>query len=132
MSVHPIRFTRPVPCSGLVATDEEIALRLDAGVYKKMTDDSRVQGKLIAVEKADTGSTPELCTMEYMGIIRFKIADTVTLANTDLDKGIKGAASGAIKLVAYSSTYDEDLVGRVVDWDNTTGAKWVDVLMPAQ
>ena len=131
MAVHPVRNTRTVSCSGLVETDQEIGLYLDAGVYKKLIADVRVQGKLIAVEKADTGSTPKLCTLEYEGVIRFVVADTVTLANADLDKGIKGAAAGAIALVAYTSSYDEDLVGRVTDWSNTTGNKWVDVHMPA-
>ena len=134
MAVHPVRCTRSVPCSGLVETDEEIGLQLDVtdGNYKKLTDDARVEGKLIAVEKADTGSTPELCTLEYEGVLRFAVADTVTLTNADLKKGIKGAAAGAIKLVDYSSTYDEETVGRVVAWSNTTGNKWVDVHMPSQ
>lgn len=133
MAVHPVRFTISAPCSGLIATDEDIPLQLlAAGTFAKTTADARVSGRLVAVEKVDTGGTPKLCTVEYQGILRFAIADTTTLAAADLSKGIKGAAAGAIALVAYTSTYDEDLVGRVIDYSNTTGAKWVDVQMPAQ
>ena len=130
MATHPVQFTMTAKCSGLDSTDKDIGLRIDAGVYKKLVDNARVDGKLIAVEKADTGSTPKLCTVEYMGVLRFAI--DVSLTDTDLNKGIKGAANGAIKLVSYSSTFDPNLVGRVVDYSNVSGNKWVDVLMPAQ
>ena len=132
MAVHPIRNTFTADISGFTETAKDSPARIDAGVYKPTVDNSRVDGKLIVAEKADTGSTPKKGTIEYQGVIRFAIADTVTLTTADKNKGIKGAANGAIKLVAYSSTYDENLVGRVVDFSNETGNKWVDVLMPSQ
>jgi hypothetical protein len=137
MAAHPVRFTITAPCSGLVSTDEDIPLQLlttgtNAGTFAKTLAGVRVSGRLVAVEKVDTGGTPKLCTVEYQGILRFTILDATTLANADLNKGIKGAADGEIALVAYDSTYDEDVVGRVIDFSNTTDNKWVDVLMPAQ
>ena len=131
MATHPVQFTFSAPCTGLSETDKDFGLQLGTdGNYKKLTDNARVAGKLINTEKADTGSTPKACTVEYKGVLRFAIADTVTLSNADLQKGIKGAANGAIKLVAYSTTYDPNLVGRVSAWDNTNGNKWVDVIIP--
>ena len=132
MSVHPIQFTYTAKCSGIAATDTDIPLRLVNGVYQKTVDNSRIAGKLIVAEKADSGKSPTKCTVEYMGIIRFKIADDVTLDEAVVNRGVKGAANGAIKPHAYSSTYDEDTVGRIVDFSNDAGDKWIDVLMPAQ
>ena len=132
MAVHPVRCTFTADISGFSQTDTNKPARIDAGVYKPTVDNSKVDGNLIVAEKADTGSTPKKGTIEYQGVIRFDMPDTVTLANTDKNKGIKGAANGGIKLVAYSSTYDENLGGRVVNFSNTTGNKWIDVLMPAQ
>ena len=132
MSVHPVRCTFTADISGFTETSKDEPARIDAGVYKPTVNDSRVDGKLTVAEKADTGSTPKKGTIEYQGVLRFAIADSVTLANTDKNKGVKGAANGAIKLVAYSSTYDPNLVGRIVDFSNETGNKWVDVLMPSQ
>ena len=134
--LHPVQFTTTVKCSGLAFTDKEIPLRINSGAFTKTVNDSRIAGKLIAVEKADTGKTPTLCTVEYAGVIRFAIDDGVTLDDTALDRGVKGAASGGIKIVAYSSAspavYDPNIVGRIIAYSNTTGNKYIDVLMPAQ
>ena len=130
---HPVLYTLPnQPCNGLVESDADIPLRLDAGVYKKTVDNARIAAKLTTVQRADAGQTPNRCTIEYAGVLRFKMPDSATLSNADKEKGVKGAASGAIKLVAYTTTYDPNLTGRVVDFSNQTGDKWVDVLMPAQ
>ena len=151
MAVHPVLCTMPAPIKGIDADAENIPVSwgtvasgasANRGYLVATTADSRVAGKLIVAEKADTGKDPALGTWEYMGILRFDIADTVALTAADINKGIKGAANGAIALVAYesdddadlaaASKYDADLQGRVVDYSNTTGNKWVDVLLPAQ
>ena len=134
--LHPIEYTFTGAISGIAATDADIPVRLHNGTYQKTVDDSRIDGKLIVAEKADSGKTPKLGTIEYMGIIRFKIADAITLDNAVLNRGVKGGANGTIKPVAYSSAspavYDPNIVGRIIGFSNETGDKWIDVLMPAQ
>ena len=130
--LHPIKFTFTGTISGIAATDENIPVRINSGAYTKTVNDSKIDGRLIVAEKADMGKTPRKGTIEYMGIIRFTIDDSVTLDNTTLNRGVKGAANGGIKIVAYSSTYDENLTGRIIGYSNDTGDKYIDVLMPAQ
>ena len=134
--LHPIQFTITGPISGIAASDADIPVRLHNGTYQKTVDNSRIDGKLIVAEKADSGKTPTKGTIEYMGIIRFKIADTVTLDTAVLNRGVKGGASGTIKPVAYSTAspavYDPNIVGRIIGFSNDTGDKYIDVLMPAQ
>ena len=130
--LHPVQFTTTAPINGIAATDADIPVRINNGKYEKTVDNSRIDGKLIVAEKADSGKTPNLGTIEYMGIIRFKIEDSVTLDTAVLNRGVKGAANGKIKPVAYSSTYDENTVGRIIAYSNDTGEKYIDVLMPAQ
>ena len=125
MARTAVKCTLSLPCSGLAIDDTDIALSWNTAKTHlvETTNNSVIEGKCEVVDK-----NLDLCTLEYMGILRFAIADSVTLTAADKGKGIKGAASGATKLVAYSSTYDEDLRGNVVDFSNATGDKWVDVI----
>lgn len=127
MALYPVKCAVSLPCKNLGIDDNGKALSWgagdDAGSLVESTANSRVAGKCEVVDK-----NLDQCTLEYAGVVRFRVDDTVTLAAADLGKGILGAADGNVTPTAYSSTYNEDLRGSIVAWSNTTGDKYVDVV----
>ena len=157
MAVHPVKCTMPsVPCAGLTLDDTEITAEWGTGANVgrliKGTDNGEIAGKVITVEKGDgiTNSVSGFCTLEYAGVIRFPVKDSVTLSTADKGKKALCGADGTAKPVdfpapldpsnslnptdaefaAYNTrlnNYHKKAKGRIVDFSNKTGDKWIDV-----
>lgn len=162
MSVHEVRCTMPnMPCKGLSLDDDGKALswgtigsgaNANVGSLVESTDNSELAGLCAAVQKGDgVGSVASnKCTLEYAGVLRYPVKDSVTLSTADLGKKALGGADGTAKpvadpaaldpattgdptdaeLTAYNTVlinYFKKAKGRIVDFSNDTGDKWIDV-----
>lgn len=139
MAIHPVKYTAVVPCTGLNLTTAPgkagqwgTTSGTDQGTIILAADDAEVAGKIVVVEKGDgVGSVAgKSCTLEYAGAIRFSVKDAVTLTAADRGKPILGAGGGDVKPIAWPTSIANLKApkGRIIDFSNTTGDKWVDVV----
>lgn len=160
MAVHPKQHTTTLPCKGLDTDDVNKVLKwgtttsgenTNQGFLVLATDNSEIAGLSVVVEKADTGAKPKLCTLEYGGVLRLPVADSVSLSAADKNKPVLGGAKGTAKpadppaaldpssdgsptdaeILAYHKSlllYLKTAKGRIIDFSNETGNKWVDVV----
>ena len=133
MSLFPVKCTTTIPCKNLAITDTDIALKWDTsdGKLVKGTDGAEVAGKCIAVDK-----NLDMCTLEYAGVLRLPVADSVTLSSASRGQKVVGGANGTVKPVAEPSAfadvpaqiaYFKHAKGRIIAFSNTSGDKYVDV-----
>lgn len=128
-----------VELDGVDATDIGKAMRLTttANTFTEAVANSRVAGKLVSAEKDGTKGG-----LQYQGVIRFPVANGVTVDASFLNLGILGAVNGTVNAYKAAVTAtdgsptDAELAaianvrGTIVDFSNEANNKWVDVIFP--
>ena len=132
MGLYPVKCTVSVPCSGLAVSDAGLTLKWDnaTGKLVKGTDGARPAGKCVVVDK-----NLDQCTLEYAGILRLPVADSVNLTAANLGQKVTGGANGTVKPIATPTAaavtditpYYDHAEGRILDYSNIDGDKYVDV-----
>lgn len=133
MALFPVECTTTLPCKNLSIADINIGLKWDTsdGKLVKGTDNAELAGKCIVVDK-----NLDMCTLEYAGVLRLPVADSVTLTSADRGKKVVGGANGTVKPVSEPSAfadvpaqvaYFKHAKGRIIGFSNDSGDKYVDV-----
>ena len=155
MARFPVKCTTTLPCKGLAIDDNGKVLswgtvasgdNANQGYLVGSSNNSEIAGLCEVVDK-----NLDLCTLEYGGVLRLPVADSVSLTDVAIGKPVLGGANGTAKpadppdaldpategdpsdaeLTAYNTAlqqYFKTAKGRIVAWNNTTGNKWIDVV----
>ena len=101
------------------------------GKLVKGTDNARLAGKCVVVDK-----NLDQCTLEYAGVLRFPVTDSVTLDASVLGQKVIGGPNGTAKPLGPPADFSDATIGlrylnaadgRILDYSNIAGDKYVDV-----